>query len=79
MLKLVSTGSSKFDRTIIKEFNKQDHSFKNAKLETSQSPEAGSILNGANILFSMPQFDQHMTVTKKEYENDENVLAKKLF
>ena len=56
-----------------------DHHFRNATMETSPSPEAGSILNGANILFTMPQFDQHMAVSKKEWEYDSNILAKKLF
>ena len=79
MLKLISSDSTKLEKKLQKEFNKMDHHFRNATMETSPSPEAGSILNGANILFTMPQFDQHMAVSKKEWEYDSNILAKKLF
>jgi len=57
MLKLVSSDNTKLEKKIVKEFKALDQHYKNAKVETSASPEAGSILNGANILFTMPQFD----------------------
>ena len=41
--------------------------------------QVGSIMNGANVLFAMPQFDQEMSVSKREYEKDNTSIYKKLF
>ena len=45
----------------------------------SEQPHVGSIMNGAKVMFAMPQFDEYMTITKKEYEFDNTSIVRKLF
>ena len=53
--------------------------YPNATIVCADEPQYGSIMNGARILYSMPQFDQYMSVSKKEWLFDDQVVTKKLF
>jgi hypothetical protein len=54
-------------------------SFPSAKVNVAESPQSGSILQGARILFGLSEFDTSLCVTKKEYEVDQSSVIKKLF
>ena len=45
--------------------------YPNVCIQCSDEPQYGSIMNGARILYSMPQFDQYMSVSKKEWLFDD--------
>jgi actin-related protein len=53
--------------------------YPNVAIVCADEPQYGSIMNGARILYSMPQFDQYMSVSKKEWLFDDQIVTKKLF
>jgi hypothetical protein len=53
--------------------------YPNAKICFATEPQFGSILNGAKVLFSMPQFETDMCVSRKEWEYDDKIVFKKFF
>ena len=80
MLNVSAVSGERLKKILKDQLQKElDEVAANAYVVTSNSPQSGSILDGANILFSMPQFDQRMCVTKKEWQEDNSVLAKNLF
>ena len=68
MLQLSAVDGTKLKSVLKKQLEKELVQVStSAYVVCSETPQAGSILNGANILFSMPQFDQHLCVSKKEW------------
>uniref|UniRef100_A0A7S3CRA7 Uncharacterized protein n=1 Tax=Strombidium rassoulzadegani TaxID=1082188 RepID=A0A7S3CRA7_9SPIT len=79
-LKLKSQDGLKLNRVIQKEIEKvMMKDFPNIEINSCDEPHVGSILNGGKLLFSMSQFDQVMSVSRKEWQQDDQVVIKKLF
>ena len=53
--------------------------YPNVAVVAADEPQYGSIMNGARVLYSMPQFDDFLSVTRKEWLFDDQVVTKKLF
>ena len=79
-LKLKSHESKKNLRSVLQSMESElQKIYQNVSVIAADEPQYGSIMNGARILFSMPHFDQHLSVTKKEWLFDDQVITKKLF
>ena len=79
MLKLSCQGK-RFAKVLQKDIERAIvSSYSLATVTYADEPECGSILNGAKILCSLAQFDESMTVTKKEFDHDNQVIIKKFF
>ena len=79
MLNLKCQGK-RFTKVLQKDIEKAVQSnYSLATVTYADDPEQGSILNGAKILCSLQDFNESMTVTKSEYEKDNQTIIKKFF